>query len=659
MKKLCIVLFLLCTFTFALTEIATTSDTIQLHCSTPEITTKTSSLMLNGIPTIAISAADALYPIEEGTPSIPYFSSSLIIPYGKEVDTVLFLSTSSFEKKLSHPIAYGMALWNTPQNQRETIIQTEAYETQHQAPTAKVVSAQRNHGVQIVSIAHFPLQYSGVHNSLMVHDSYTVQIILKDVVSRGNTTCFPNRLQSTTYLNRDALLTYPDESQRSEEYDWLMISDIFITTSAAAVKLKQHREAQGLRCKIVDVAQVGITPKEIRAFIKEEYLNHGIKYVLLVGDETTIPPFRIDTYTAGGGIWDSITTDLPYQCLDDDDWETKYYEEPYFGDYIAELQIGRILATDIHQFSNQSEKIITYEKLDSNETSLGRMLGVGEKLDDINWGRDFIINVHKKIPELIEKELLCDKDTIWNDRDLYQRTNSNSHTIINHDGHASPRTILKLTNAAGLINEVPLFIKSQGCKPAYYHQEDITITEKLTLAPHGFFAATLNTNYGWYAGAGNGPSQKLHEFFWQAHFEEGIKTFSGMTEYSHRKCLEHKSFDVGFLWDMFSSNYFGDPATEYRSPKGAIPITEESKTPPSQGITVSYEIDRIRYTLPQSSNHIVSLFTAQGRQLIHKRVKSTTLSHSLSLKSSAMANGIYFLRIKSNHSQTTLPIIVR
>lgn len=628
--------------------ITTTENSITLTCKTPTLTEESSIHYLFGEKCVTLTGESVLLQQLPGKPELPYFSHTLILPYGKSVDTILFKGEYNKEVTLSGPLTYALNQFPTHKPLGETTIDTLAYKKRSQTAGAQLISLQKQHGVQLLTLASYPVQYNPQNTRVNISEEYEITVLLKNDATSRDAHPLPQRvsLEQRT-LNKTALSSYPQKGERdSEQYDWLAISDIFNTTSQAMNTLVKHREEQGLKCKVVDVATIGTTAQEIRTFIRNEYLNHGIKYVLLAGDETTIPPFRVNVYQGILIMMDTITTDLPYQCLDDEDWEEKYYDEPVRGDFTAEVNIGRILCSSMFDFIHQTEKILTYEQLDSSDKALSTFLGLGEKLDEDDWGKTFIENTHAIIPHSITKELLCEKDEMWYADDLVDTINSNKFTIVNHKGHAEPGSIMKLRDATAMSNEIPLFVKSIGCKPAAFHISPKTITERLTLGQYGFFAATLNTHYGWYSGNGKGSSQTVTELFWKGHFEEGIRTFGGMTEYSHRACMNYSSWELIYLWDMISSNYFGDPATPCRTPGGAEAVTENN-VGGKQPKIISTTITGTTLTIHSDENVSLKLCNVMGREIHRLDLEAKADVHTVNLKNMPCASGVYLAQLKA------------
>ncbi len=101
--------------------------------------------------------------------------------------------------------------------------------------------------------------------------------------------------------------------------------------------LAQWKTLKGVPTKIVPVSQVGTTPSQIQAYIRDAYNNWPIRpeYVLLAGAPNQIPSYN------------SLT-----DC---------YYGDMR-GDYKMEISVGRFFATNARECSLMVAKVLAYEK---------------------------------------------------------------------------------------------------------------------------------------------------------------------------------------------------------------------------------------------------------------------------------------------------------
>ena len=130
--------------------------------------------------------------------------------------------------------------------------------------------------------------------------------------------------------------------------------------------LKAHREAQGLRVKVVDVEDIydefsyGIlSPQGIKDFLSYSYSNWVFpapQYVLLVGDSAYDPK---DNY--GLGTINHVPTYLAQTPFMGESLTDEWYVRISGNDAIADMDIGRLPASTSVQAETMVSKIISYE----------------------------------------------------------------------------------------------------------------------------------------------------------------------------------------------------------------------------------------------------------------------------------------------------------
>ncbi len=107
----------------------------------------------------------------------------------------------------------------------------------------------------------------------------------------------------------------------------------------AMVPLYEWKLQRGLPTELVTISETGSSTTQIKDFINNAFLTHGIASVLLVGDAAQIPTFS----HSGGG------SDPTYSCL-------------LGSDYYPELFVGRFSAETAAHAATQVERTIHYER---------------------------------------------------------------------------------------------------------------------------------------------------------------------------------------------------------------------------------------------------------------------------------------------------------
>ena len=154
---------------------------------------------------------------------------------------------------------------------------------------------------------------------------------------------------------------------------------IFITTEAledSVASLKTWKENSGYSVKVVTLSEIksgyggNDIQEKIRNFLRDKYIDWGIKYVLIVGSNSVIP-----MKTA----WGDTPTDFYYADLNSD-WDCDddgVYGEPEDDDVdlTAEVIVGRIPLDDPEKVRDYGQKVIRYEIDDGKWKKSALLLG--------------------------------------------------------------------------------------------------------------------------------------------------------------------------------------------------------------------------------------------------------------------------------------------
>ena len=403
--------------------------------------------------------------------------------------------------------------------------------------------------------------------------------------------------------------TYPNcQRGRDDAYDLLILTTDELKNNFEPLKIAHNQE--GIITTIRTLTDVGgDDPEDIRNYIRDAYMDWGIEYVLLGGDDPTFPArilwvFGLDENTTPYETY--LPSDIYYGCLDgpynfdgDDKWG-----EPTDGeggddvDLLAEVYIGRACVDAVNDVDFFVNKTIAY--MNTNDDYLNDVLMAGEYLGDYgiaSYGGNYLdqlINGSSDdgyttvgVPDnLYRIETLYERDQSWSKVDIMERINQGSH-IINHLGHSSYDYNMKMQNSDSyyLTNDQYCFVYSQGCNAGGFDTDDC-IAEYLTAkTDHGAFAGIWNARYGWFwSYSTDGDSQGFHRQFWDAIFGEEIFEIGKANQDSKednlfiidRSCIR---------WCYYQLNLFGDPAIKLKKPiENEPPATPDTPTGPSEGI---------------------------------------------------------------------------
>ena len=390
-----------------------------------------------------------------------------------------------------------------------------------------------------------------------------------------------------------SIISYADTVKEllfSDEYDLLILTTNELKDNFEP--LKDAHDANGITTKIKTLSDISrfpnsVTPADIRNFIKNEYINSGIEYVLIGGDEDIVPTRYLWVQAFYGGDSVRMPSDLYYACLDgtynynnDDKWgEPTDGDDGNDVDLVAEVYIGRACVDNKTEVDNFVSKTITY--MDYGGYSSGTSLMIGEKLWSVpeTWGGDYmdeIINGSSASgytttgisTNQYAVDTLYDRD--WPDDNNWPTSEiinklDNGVLIVNHMGHSFYGLSMKMDNSdvSSLTNDNPCFVYSQGCNAGGFDSDDC-IAEYFTVKTrNAAFSVIMNAREGWASlGSTGGPSQRFHREFWDAIFGENI-TEIGKANQDSKEDILYQINNPCMRWCYYQLNLFGDPTLTF------------------------------------------------------------------------------------------------
>lgn len=559
---------------------------------------------------------------EEGKPVLPVIPVKLIIPAGRDLDSVKVIPGKKKQLSGKFIIKHGQKpIPLKPGSKFEPTLSDKAvYASDNQYPNSlyEVVGVQRKRGVAILFVNLNPISYRPLSGKVSYYDILTLHVKTKPAKARKSTMRYrpdPSGRVVLTVDNPDMIESYGNEEVSNspmilnminpdDTYEYVVITNEAIrdaTTNPSVSDFIAHKQALGLTTTVVTIESILSTysgvddAQKLRNFIIDAYNNWETDYVLLGGDTNIIPLRSLHNLGA------SLASDLYYQCLDGDyDSDGDYiWGEQTDGpggtdvDLMAEVYIGRASAENADEMSNFIYKTIAYENESASEPYLEKILIAGEYLgpqfgpDEFGYAMPYMeeirngsdtsgyttlglnVNPDLTIETLYDYDLAPDS---WSKNEIIDKINSNNYSIINHLGHASWTYVMKFENgdADALTNDKYFFSYSHGCLPGLFPVD--CIAEHLTTSHrHGAFAVVFNSHYGW--GAYNdsydtmdGPSQRFNRQFWDAYFGEGLMNLGVLNADSH----EDNIWDINgnrIRWCYYITNLFGDPALRLKTPR--------------------------------------------------------------------------------------------
>jgi hypothetical protein len=381
-----------------------------------------------------------------------------------------------------------------------------------------------------------------------------------------------------------------------DDYEYLIVTtDSLKNGFSAFIDFNTRR---GMRTKVVTLQSIKTLfatgyiddQERIRAYIKKEYADCNIQYVLLAGDAEASSPNRIPDRKLYSEDWDynysgkpedfsadSIPADMYYGCLDDapHDWRPAA-GKTVWGDYgtedvTFEVAVGRFPVDNATELNTLISKTIRYSE-QPVESLCTRVLLAGELL----WGPpDHPVSCYgdEEMEQLVGTcsltygpltgftpgiwriTRLYDKAHVWNFDEFADSLRKSKAAIINHEGHTNAMLLARattgsMTTAAFPQNGTPetgnYFVAlSGGCYPGAFDNDNMGAVGGECVAEHltkglktSAVAALFNSRYGFGSDGSNGviptdgSEQRLRRYWHHGLLGLGIHTLGKLDAYS-------------------------------------------------------------------------------------------------------------------------------
>lgn len=538
---------------------------------------------------------------QAGEPNLPVKDAHILVPFGSEVVDIQAVASRRIKidgnffvepTQKAYPISIDPLTIN-PEESKENI-----YKSIYPYPSNRIerVAVQTFRGYRILVLNLYPVEYIPSRRELFYYPEITINIQTQESDNKSNLyrgLDIDSEEIKARIDNAGALLSYGNTQHKATKSYELLI----ITTSILQeyfLPLKDYHDTTGILTDLLTIEQIGANdPDIIRDYIKDRYLNDGIEYVLIGGDDDVIS--AKDLYVEAWSYVENIPADLYFGCLDGTfnyDGDSRW-GEPTDGegggdvDLMAEVFVGRAPVGTPAEAYTFAEKTIRY--LNSNHAYLSKSLLVGEELGHPGiqqYGAYLLAklidssssNGYRTIgipSNLYSIDSLYDRDWpghYWPASEIIARINAEQH-FINHMGHSNATFNMKLTPAdIGLLNNDNLaLIYSQGCFAGSFDSANDCMAEQFTVkTSSGAFAALMNARYGWkeffkHVNTTDGPNQRFQREFWDAIFnpEEDMPELGRANQDSKEDNL-YRINEGAMRWVYYQMNLFGDPTVRFK-----------------------------------------------------------------------------------------------
>ena len=363
---------------------------------------------------------------------------------------------------------------------------------------------------------------------------------------------------------------------------------IVITSSARAANFQPFvnwKTRRGIKTVVMRTESIYASysgrdnPEKIRNCVKDYWQNHGLKWVLIGGDDQIVP-VRTCRLTVEGTTED-IASDMYYADLQHS-WDSN--NNNLFGemedsvDLLYDVFIGRMPADNATHVATFFAKDTMFEK-HQDTTRLKRVLYGSTMLFDPYHGKVINHIIADEFPSGWTHAHLEDPNT-----GVYADSMSNGYQLAHVSAHGNPNTFSVMDDyeVAGLTNGLTRlnFVNSIACMSGWFDNDEC-LAEALVKAPNGgCVACMLNSRYGFGYPPAIGPSELLDLQFYR-YFLQGAATQFGTLGMASKDYFRSLAMDQEvWRWCVFELNLFGDPTLHVWSEKPkTLSVTKPDSVP--------------------------------------------------------------------------------
>jgi len=433
-------------------------------------------------------------------------------------------------------------------------------------------------GYRICGFAVYPLQYVPAIGKLIIY----TQMVLKITYEEAKMTELQITTSQKELFSRDvrALVINPEDVENfspslraldPNDLDYVIITGNSFVSNFQP--LADWRTKKGFKTEIKSVDWITAnytgrdTQEKIRNFIIDYFTNHGIKYVLLAGDNGIVPGRRVRV-DVGGSIG-NIPSDLYYSDLQ---WSWDSDHDNIFGelgtdtmDVFSDVYVGRASIDNASQVTTFINKINTYEK-NPNTSYLKKALFPSVMLWSSSGYHGRVANriIASITPSGWQDDSIIDPS---NTQPMYNAIN-NGYAFCHVGAHGDDygfyteygQAIYNTTVASAQSNSDKLLImNSIACISGNFEASDCLAEACMNNANGGTVAAMMNSREGWGTPPSLGPSEQLDIRFYDMFFsfdsiELGV-SFARSKDYYAYQAQTQSIWE----WCLFELNLFGDP----------------------------------------------------------------------------------------------------
>jgi hypothetical protein len=514
-----------------------------------------------------------------GRPELPVFSKLIILPENStpeitisEVRTTKVNPAVNNLKGILYP-SQESSVKQEESKKTEFAIDRKLYRTKGliHSDTVTITRLGKVRGKQLANLTISPVRYNPGENTLEVITSMKIDITYKGISINSlkelkvESPLFGEVLEKGTlnYSPSDVIPGYTDQP-----VEMIILSD---TTFKEFIKpLIDWKIQKGYKLDLIyrGEGSAGNSYSELKDAITSIYntssaSGHPPEYLLIIGDADKIP------YYGSGNV-----TDMYYGEFDGE------------GDFIPDMFIGRIPASDTNDVKSAVKKIIQYEKFEFADTNKFYTNALALTGKDVNYGSYMNGQVRYAVTNYLNSTNKINNYPFYypdgyTKKDSVLKLISQGVSFINYTGHGSANSWLHLdlkssdVQSLNNLNMYP-FIISNACRTASFN-DTASLGNKMLLSSDkgaiGYIGCTNDSywdeDFYWAVGAGTpGDNPKYsdtglgaYDRWFHTHGEapSGWYTTMGQINYAGNLSVSaSSSIRKKYYWETYA--LLGDPS---------------------------------------------------------------------------------------------------
>lgn len=292
-----------------------------------------------------------------GKPSLPYESITVVAPVDKiKVRVILGQKTQTLSQTKLAPVQAEPC--RCPDDRKTAFVNSVSqFRTPESHYIVRTLGDWR--GEPVTQVLVFPTSFDGRSGNLEIYGNAKFEI-------------------SYQGASTDRLFEVEQgETSTVSDIDYLIVAPKGWESSVSA--FAAHKEAMGLKTKVLTFEIAGATTASISALIKTEWDKSKFTYAMLIGDMTTLPAFRTSTSSSS-----STPSDLPY------------FTYGGANDIIPDVLAGRVVANNASSVEKTLKRTIDYERALQPSQGWVQGLGVASNEGSNPSDKEYVVSIQEK-----------------------------------------------------------------------------------------------------------------------------------------------------------------------------------------------------------------------------------------------------------------------